>query len=344
MAQVTHNLDIAVPEQISNQYPRLAAILNNPEMNLQFSESDATANRGKLLFVLFGLLSLVLMVLMLLIVVWHPFLVELSIKPPGWLRWAGAGAGILSLLISFTSRFVFRFQKKWLYGRYVTERLRQWKFQQLLDGVFIDLSLTEPHAFERDLANRWVTAKFEVMEKPGAMDDFLDAENFSLFVKPSVCERRELEQEVTAAYQTLRMDYQAKYFSFKKHVLEALDVWTNGIAKLTFLLAGLLALSEITIGFFETTENEILMLALGVSALSLALLSIAVRIFRSARAMSEESERYSSKWVRLRTLVERFQSETEPAKRLESMIETERVCVEELREFIRTFRKSDYLL
>jgi hypothetical protein len=344
MTELVHNLDITVPGNVADQFRRLRPLLDNSAINTQFESSDARANRSKLWFTVFGFSSLVLMLLMLLIVVWQPFLVGLEVNVPSWLRWAGAGAGILSLAISFICHFIFRFQEKWLRNRYITERLRQWKFQQLLDGELISLSVSNPKAFEMDVASRWAKAKFDFIEKPGTMNDFVDAENFSLFVKPSVWRDKDLTKQVITAYEVLRLDYEAKYFSFKRHNLETLDVWTGGIAKLTFLIAGVLALSEIVLGLVNGHDNESLFGFFGVAAVSLALLSVAVRIFRSARAISEEAERYTSKWVRLKTLAERFRTETQSAKQMEVMIETERVCVEELREFIRTFKKSDYLM
>jgi flagellar biogenesis protein FliO len=346
MAETAHNLDINLPERISAQFPQLTKLLDNPEISGRFARSETTANLSKRWFNVFGLSSLVLIILMLLIAAWRPFIHKAGIATPSWLLWVSASAGFASFAMSITSTYVFGFQGKWLLNRFVTERLRQWKFQQLLDGRFVDLSVTNPHEFDSELEKRWVMAQFDVLEKPGTMEDFLDAEDFRLFVRPSVSANTEMARTVADAYQSLRLEYQAKYLSFKKHTLGTLDVWTSGIGKLTFLLAGLTALTEIVIIAFNhsASHESTVSWLLGVLALSLALISVAVRIIRSAKAISEETERYTTKWVLLKTLAERFYGDTDPEKQLECMVETERVCVEELREFIRTFNKSDYLL
>jgi len=346
MAETAHNLDINLPERISAQFPQLTKLLDNPDISGRFAKSEITANQSKRWFNAFGLSSLGLIIVMLLIAAWRPFIHKAGIATPAWMLWLSATAGFASFAMLITSTYVFGFQEKWLYNRFVTERLRQWKFQQLLDGRFVELSVTNPHEFESELEKRWVTAQFDVLEKPGTMEDFLDAEDFRLFVRPSVSANTELARTVADAYQMLRLDYQAKYLSFKKHTLGTLDVWTSGIGKLTFLLAGLMALSEIVIVALvpSVSHESILSWLFGVLALSLALISVAVRIVRSAKAISEETERYTTKWVLLKTLAERFYRDANPEMRLECMVETERVCVEELREFIRTFRKSDYLI
>jgi hypothetical protein len=236
-------------------------------------------------------------------------------------------------------------QERWLENRFITERLRQWKFQQLLDGSFIELAQTDHPTFQLELKSRWTKVRFDLLETRGAMADFLNSENFELFAKPSVCSNGQLADEIFSAYLHLRLNYQAKYFSVKKESLVILDTWTNGLAKLSLVIAGLLAFGEVGLLLLQGHEHEpITAFMLGASALSSALVSATVRVVRSARAVSEETERYTSKWLLLKLVLERFKREREPAKRLESMVEAERVALEELREFVRTFRKSDYLL
>jgi hypothetical protein len=346
METAVHNKDMNVPQAMLALFPQLTKFLDNPEIEKEFKIPEAAANRSKLFFNTFGLSSLIFILLVLLIAAWRFFLHEVGIVPPVYLLWISAILGFVSFALSLSSHFLFKFQHRWLHGRFITERLRQWKFQQLLDGEFVALSQTDPPAFERELAARWVTVKFAVLEMPGTMNDFLNAEDFELFVKPSVCPDTRLAQQVIEAYQQLRLNYQARYFSLKTEMLRNLDVWTNSIAKFSLLIAGLLALAEVILLLIHSGEQEesTLSWAVGASALSAALISAAVRVVRSAKAISEETERYTSKWVLLKILSDRLHKETDVNRRLGYMVETERVCVEELREFIRTFNKSDYLL
>jgi hypothetical protein len=340
----THNKDINIPASIASQFPRLTRLINNDDINDEFTTSENIAKHSKLTFHTLGLCSLVFIILVLLITTWRFFLSTVDLQTPASVLWTSALFGLLSLTISLSSHF-FGFQNKWLNNRFITERLRQWKFQQLLDGAFVALSQTNPMQFEQELKNRWAKARFDVLEEAGTLNDFVKAEDFTLFVQPSVCPNGKLAEDLREAYLILRLNYQAKYFSFKKDKLSTIDIWTNGIAKSSLLLAGCLALGEmLTLLVHDGIQGLSLSWAMGASALSAALLSAAIRVVRSARAISEESERYASKWVLLKILAERFRREKDPARRLECMVDTERVCIEELREFIRTFSKSDYLL
>lgn len=342
---MTHNKDINIPTEMLAQFPRLARFLDNPDINKELTVPETVANRSKLFFNTLGFLSLISIILLLLIAVWRFALHEIGIIPPTYLLWVSGILGFVSFVVSLSSHFLFKFQDTWLHNRFITERLRQWKFQQLLDGSFVALQESNPDLFEEELRARWVKAKFTIFEMPGTMNDFVNAEGFELFVQPSVCKDPGLAQQIIEAYRYFRLDYQARYFSLKKEMLQTLDVWTNSIAKFSLLLAGLLALGEAILLLVHGAEQEsILSWLMGAFALTAALISAAVRVARSAKAISEETERYTSKWVLLKILADRFRKESDPIKQLEYMAETERICVEELREFIRTFNKSDYLL
>jgi uncharacterized integral membrane protein len=345
MSTAIHNSDMNVPKDLLEQLPQLTGVLDNSYIDEVFKGPEAVAKKSKAFFNVFGLSSLIFIILVLLITTWRFFLHEVDIAPPVYLLWISAGLGFFSFAMSLSSHFVFGFRHKWFDNRFITERLRQWKFQQLLDGEFVLLSKSNSSEFEKERTARWAKAKFDVLEKPGTMNDFLNSETFELFVKPSVCPDKQVGKQIVEAYKYLRLDYQAKYFSLKRDMLRSLDVWTNSIAKISLLIAGFLALAEVLVLLVQNVEQEsTLSWIMGASALSAALISAGIRVVRSAKAISEETERYASKWVLLKILTERFRTETDPARQLECMIETERVCIEELREFIRTFHKSDYLL
>jgi hypothetical protein len=339
------NKDINLPQEMLAQFPRLRALLDSSEINQEFAARDHVANKSKALFNTFGLLSLIFMALTLMTAACHFLLHALHIEIPLYLLWIGAASGLLAFVLSLSSHFLFGFQDEWLKNRFMAERIRQWKFQQFLDGSLVALSQSDHAKFDAELKGRWAKAKFSFLGTGGMMHDFLNGEEFELFVAPSLCPISDLVQEMFDVYRYVRLDYQARYFSSKKETLQALDVWTNAVAKFSLLLAGMLAVAEVVILLINTSAEESrLGWIVGASALAAALLSAATRVARSATAISEETERSISKWVVFKILAERFKRSTSPAERLECMVETERVCVAELREFIRTFRKSDYLL
>ena len=163
MVTTTHNKDVYVPEEMLSLFPRLKKLLANPKMDEEFNHHEAVANRSKWLFNAVGLSSLVFIVVVLLITTWRFFLSKVGVHPPVYLLWGGAVLGCASFAMLLASHFIFRFQDKWLYSRFVVERLRQWRFQQLLDGDLIALSQSDPAAFERELTERWVKANFAIV-------------------------------------------------------------------------------------------------------------------------------------------------------------------------------------
>lgn len=345
MTTILHNRDMHIPPEMVAQFPDLANLLNNPEVYKDFERADEVGNQSKRLFNALGLSSLIFIVVVLLVVTWRFFSHTQGVAVPNWLLWISAGLGFLAFSLALSSHFIFEFHDKWLQHRFITERLRQWNFQQLLDGSFAAMMKTDPIKFEAELKARWIRAKYDLLGKPGALDDFVNAEAFELWVTPSVCPDTTLADQIFEAYRLFRLEYQTTYFTFKKATLRTIDIWTNSFAKISLMVAGMLALAEIILLLAQSGSNESsLSWMMGAAALSMALLSAAIRVVRSAKAISEETERYASKWVVLKILAQRFRLDSDPSKRLECMIETERVSVEELREFLRSFAKSDYLL
>lgn len=76
----------------------------------------------------------------------------------------------------------------------------------------------------------------------------------------------------------------------------------------------------------------------------LAIISAVIRVLRSARAYSEERERYQSKWIRVLALQSVFEASRSADDRLRYMHEMENLAVEELREFLRTMSHASCLL
>jgi hypothetical protein len=305
MVKSAPNKDVLVPDEMTNEFPLLKELLSNPELETEFRLRDQAANRSKKIFNALGLLSLTFIVVVLLITTWRFFLGGLGLHVPAPLITTAAILALLSFVLAIASHVFWRGQEHWLKNRFIAERLRQWKFQQLLDGPFLMLTRTDSTRFRSELKSRWIRERFNLLETPGTMEDFLNAENFELFVTPSVCSDGALAQQVFDAYLSLRLEYQAKYFSSKKASLVVLDTWSNGLAKLALVIAGLLAFAEVGVLLLQSAGHEsTLAFVMGASALSAALISATIRVLRSARAVSEETERYTSKWLVLKLVLE----------------------------------------
>ncbi len=340
-----HNQDIYVSDNMVARFEDISSPLNSSIIQNAFKSPEFLANSFKSKFNTCGIISLFIVIIVLIFTVW-----KFASKSAGYFidetaLWIIAILGISSFILALVSHF-FSFQDEWLFNRFVTERLRQFKFQQLLDGEFMELATKDSINFEKELSNRFAKFEPKYINKLGSLGDFVGAENFNLFINPNNTSNINLSKQIFEAYFDLRLDYQARYFKLKQESLTSLDEWTKSIAKISLLTAFVLALAELYILLRHNTELEKnIGWIIGASAVSSGLISAGVRVFRNAKAISEEAERYTSKWVLLKILSERFcNKKATSEEKLQVMIETERVSIEELREFIRTFKKSDYLL
>jgi len=342
---IKHNQDIYISSEIISQFDQIIIPIDSQIIQNLFKSPEYLANSNKLYFNLFGIVSLSLVIIVLIFTVWRfaSTTAGYTININGIL--IIAILGIISFLIAIFAHF-WKFQENWLQNRFETERLRQFKFQQLLDGNFMELSKNDSVNFEIKLKDRFTNFQHSNINKLGSLGDFVDAEDFQLLVEPNDSSDVELSKQIFEAYFTLRLDYQARYFKEKQESLKTLDDWTKSIAKFSLLIAFVLALADLFILLSHNIELEkTLGWLIGASAVSAGLTSAGVRVFRNAKAISEETERYTSKWVLLKILSEKFNNKKATSQeKLQVMIETERVSIEELREFLRTFKKSDYLL
>jgi hypothetical protein len=344
MAPPKYNQDINVPQSLLDRFPQLADILYNIDFENEFAHFEKRANRNKFWFNWIGLLSLVLIVFFLLVITWKLGMQITGVPFPKWLVWVSALAGTLSFALAVSSTLL-GLHSRWLVNRFATERFRQWKYQQLLDGDFILLSRSDPSEFASELKRRFDSLMFEFSNTQGGMNSFIKAENEGLYVNPSSCNDAAMLKSITEAYRQLRLDYEVRYFSLKQKSLQSLDDWSKSLAKFTLLSAAALAVSEVVWLMVHVDGGEDrLSWILGASAITAAIISAAFRVFRSAMAISEETERFFSKWIRFKILSERFLDDCSPDEALAVMKATEKTCVEELREFLRTFEKADYLL
>lgn len=340
-----HNQDIYISNKLISKFEQIFSPLESKIVKDSFYAPETIANSYKKYFNVFGLISLSLVIVVLIFTVWRFTSATAGYSTNSTAVWVIAVLGFFSFLIAIISHFG-KFQEKWLLNRFKTERLRQFKFQQLLDGKFMELSKNAPTKFENELQSRFTKFQQSYINELGSFGDFIDGENFQLFVKPNISSDVELSNQIFEAYYTFRLEYQFLYFKDKQKDLLFLDDSTKSIAKFSLLTAFLLALAELIILLIHNVDLEKkLSWIIGAFAISAGLLSAGVRVFRSAKAISEENERYTSKWVVLKILSEKFNHEkSTPEEKLQVMNETERISIEELREFLRTFKKSDYLL
>jgi hypothetical protein len=346
------NRDMFISGEILGQFAVLQPLLHNEATEDFFAIEETRANKFKRLFVYGRSISLILVCLLLILMSWRLSLTSLSKHFPLWVDYIAALVGIVALTLQIVISGC-KAQSKWLYARFVAERTRQWKYQTLLDGDLISKLLTSADTFKKSLLDRWTLFKRGFEHGIGGMAKFMESSPFEFLVKPLPCPIA-LFEELKRIYQTFRLEVQIAHFVDRNLRLRGKDRWTDALAKSSLLASGLIAVIEACLwgshamGWInihgEGSKLGILVAVLAASALSFAVISAGIRVYRSASAITEERERYRFKELRLRRIEDRLRDESDPAKALLLMEEAETICTEELQEFLRSLSHADYFL
>ena len=345
------NRDMFLGEDVLHLFPKLIPILHNPKLEAFFAAQEAVAIKWKRRFVKWGSLCLIIVCLLLILLSWRLSLAELSIQFPPVVGYLAAGLGIIAVAIQIYLA-LSRTHSKWLYARYAAECTRLWKYQSFLNGNLMSLLDGPAAAFDAELADRWTLFSAQFKGGAGGMSEFIESSPFELFVTPSHYNSQAVFEEARKAYQLLRLDVQKAHLAYKNNALEAVDLWTDSVARISLLVSGLIAIVDAclvvasAIGWLslEQTAWGILAAILAGSALSLAVVSAGVRVYRSASAITEERERYRFKQLHLRRIDDQMKQLSDPRQILPLMERVEIVCTEELQEFLRSLSHADYFL
>jgi ABC-type multidrug transport system fused ATPase/permease subunit len=345
------NHDIFISEELLNLFPRLRPVLHSEGIEKLFARQEALANKWKHIFVTLGSISLVVVCALLILLSWRLSLVGLSIQFPAIVDYVAAVAGIAALAIQLFLG-ISRAHSRWLYARFATELIRLWKYQSFLDGNFMELLNGPLASFNKELADRWTLFTARFRGGSGGMEDFIESSPFELMVARSSYRADDLYREARKAYQTFRLDVQIAHLAYKNKTLETVDSWTNAAAKFSLLLSGLIVVIDAcllgarAIGWVDvhggTGGASKVTAALAGLALSFAVISAGVRVYRGAAAITEERERYRFKQLHLRRIDDQLRQVTDQNTALALMERAEIVCTEELQEFLKALSHADY--
>jgi hypothetical protein len=236
-------------------------------------------------------------------------------------------------------------RQRWLTARFFAERMRQWHFELFLDGALVSKLTQDAAGFvaERDL--RWSAFLHDLRAGPGLMGTFLHSDDYPIAHHTTSYTNDAVADEVFTIYSKLRFEWQLSYFRCQADTFAETDNWTEAAARWTLVAAAIVPLAQLALyGMRGDGAVETAIAVLPPLALLLALVSAVIRVLRSARAYSEERERYLSKWTRALALKAAFDAATERAGRLAVMEEFEKVAIDELRGFLRTMERASYLL
>lgn len=336
---ITANHDVLVGGDILNAYPTLAPLLADPRQAVAFKRFDDEAKRGKKLYALFGVVSIALAVLSLC---YQAFGLAWTANGHITTRWVNALAGAvgISSIVLIVSCRLFGVRDRWLRNAFARESLRLWRHQQMLDGPFLDLLVTDPVSFVAMLDRRWVAFEHDGMVADGALPAFvLGRPPASLSVDPIPPANEEVRRQVLDLQSWLRLRYQLRYATAKDSVGSAnlsprdLVTMTDWLATTSLLLAVALSGCAFFISLLSTSSGGLLngLAALGIG---LAILSAAVRALRAGLTIPFERDSYAEYGQRLLVLDEAFAAATGDCERWQVLSRVEILAAEELHRFV----------
>jgi hypothetical protein len=350
-----HNTDLDPGEEYLASVPRIRVALANPALLDKFREYDAIANAKHRTLWRTGLTSLWLaglgllgmaVKLLVLGLTFGDTLDERYTNSLEALTLASEVCAIAAIVIAVVPFFA-RTRRAWLAARFMTERIRQWHFQLLLDGELLARARSAPREFETERTDRWMGLLALAPSAEGGFNAFVDSLSLDIAHPATESGDDRVDAEVCRAYRDLRIEKQKAYFEHKREEFAAKDDWSEGVAKWTLFTALALAAAQIALfavdacGGHVGHEPSVWMSA---GALALVVVSMCVRVWRNAIGVTEQRERYESKFVRLESLRAAFEAVSTMTEKRAVMQEIECLEIEELREFLRQARKASFVL
>jgi hypothetical protein len=370
------NDDLLLSEQdrkwASDTFPTLIDVLDFPQLRDDFRDYDEKANQSKKRLRRAGLATIALGVVALLGASTEPLFPQPSSVVAYIIFGASAFAGFLSIVIS--AFYVLRspYKNVWLEARLMTERLRQFQFQILVFHIPTILSCASQPDFASRFGkarDRWYsTFKMEHTEHLSAMlklvlDDDAD-EQYQLHVADApenTPESGPVMDEVFAAYKLLRIKHQMLYanyklggdgFDFPRRQVSIL----SGISLICilFVFFAHFAVSISVVSqwlpqwlLFQTVK-DVLTYVLGVPLHVLiiwtVIFALAARTFEEGLQPTREVERYTAYRARLGHLLHHFDGASNLSERILLMTQVEQLIYQEMREFLKTNYKAQFVL
>jgi len=347
VSEYVHNTDLEPDEPYLATLGAVAHVFTFEPLRVLFREHDVEANRKQKTFTTLGVTSLALALAAL-----AGSAIELLLPSFGYhLLWECVMAlelcAIAAIVIAL-GPVMRRARRHWLIGRYLTERMRQWVFQMLLDGELVSKAESDPAAFDEIRSTRWAQFKAQVPTAEGAIPAFVDGARIASFHERTPYANEELAAKAFQAYVGLRFAKELAYFKLKYEHFAERDDWSETLARSTLFGAVILAAAHMGVALggslgmlHDAHQYGVICAAL---VIILTLMSTATRTYRNAIGVSEQRQRYESKWVRLVALESAFAAATSQRAKLKILNEVEEILAEELREFLRQMRGTSYVL
>jgi hypothetical protein len=364
-------------EWIARKVPRLAAVLDFPELRDTFAAYDKRACDARQRTQRWGLLSVVFAVLALLATATEPLWGGQSWLP----RLIGTATeliGLVGALVGVGGLWLGPSKRSWLLNRLMAERIRQWHFQFLVnrgDLVCRACGTVATDARAEFLSARQVLFQEFLHSLQGKLDSLLTslmgvnyASEARLIASAAGSNHgyekdRDTFDSLAESYQLLRIRHQLQYAQHKlqhstekpwrkflswppivqERVLGGLGAACLGLALLVsvgIILGHVLAFIAEDSLLVTVLEHA----SLNSLAVALAVVAVAIRTVEDGLGIKADVDRYQHYANRMQHLSHEFEHDTSIRNRLRIMTECEQLCFEEMREFMVLHHSATFAL
>lgn len=350
-------------EFVQKRFPRIFHILDNPVLRSEFAKYDAIANKAREQVRVRGFVAVAASTAALLALVTRPLWPQAS-----WTHLLAGiieAVGMLAAIIAIGGLWSGEWKHRWLTGRLMTERLRQWHFQLIVRcGRDVEASCQNEGAIEEFVKKRdtWLHQFLLVYERQldgqfeSVINDPLEKTAW-LFEHPSqYSQNSEILPEVYDAYELLRLDHQYGYAVHKLKASTDKPFWKflqwppqiqhavlSGVSSSLFIAALVLSMLLICENLFAKPDQ--VEVYLRTAAIAVAIIGAALRTIQDGLGLEGEIDRYREYRERIARLLDRFKhSPDDQQRRMRLMEDLEYASVEEMQDFLRMHQKAKFVL
>ncbi len=340
---VEYNHDLSVSEKFLEAFPTLRVALRDQRLIDAFQFYEKEAKRHKRSFHVLGASSLFLGLITLSTAAIEVMIGQTSSHVIGWGIILVEFGSVASIILIIWSR-ISGHRTRWCQSVFHRERLRQWHFQQFLDGQLVSLLPEQAGEFQQELDRRWQTLLQGFRDGYGAMSAFVNSglQRDDLFHRMTPYADSSLLTTVLEAMRILRFDHQLGYGQRKiapegdspSLALEEHASLSEIVASTTLtgaIAVGALAFFASLIEVFPSLGAHWNISAagrvLGGLSLLLAVVSAASRAYRVGFTLPDEVESYEEYCFRIRELKTVLDSDTSSAEKHRQLehLETESI-------------------
>jgi hypothetical protein len=345
------------------QFPEVVHLLDNGTLRSTFKEYEAAANTARSKVRRLGIVAVGCATIALLSAATAPLRhgVPYNRAISAFLECFALAAAA----IAAGSLWLGPWRKTWAEARFMTERLRQWHFQLIVQRpAEIEASLQATNGaakatFEQK-RDQWL--KEYLHESEGKLDSrmaaFANDPDFAsdwLHEQSGSYEAGMPVTKVFEAYRKLRFDHQYDYATYKLSDAKDKPFWEflqwpslrqevaiGGGVSFCFVAAMIGVAAVVVANALNIWPPAVMYLESLI--LVLAVIGIALRTVEEGLGVTKDIERYRDYRGKVRRLLLTFEKTTDVAERLQLMREMELAAVDELRGFLRTHCDAAFVL